>query len=341
LGRNPVLIGRLFIDFIKAMQHRLLTIAIPTFNRPHFLDRQLTWLATSIKGFESECEIIISDDGSTDNTNNIINKWQPVFGNTIFRLNANSQNISPVRNIAHCISLATGKYVWVVGDDDLQEQTLGYVVTNLKDNPELSLLIINYSIYYAPKNKLVCDRYFPIEREQVRSDGKIFLEHLIAWMQAAHGLGFITALIYRTEDVNAAISKWPSSIYYFEAPGYWSGFCGVRGSVKISKDVYLQYNCGMNSMPNDKKWFGHHYSDLPAIYVHLIKAGYNKKLFTNLILKHFKESNLKVILGALRRCPLMSIKIIVSYLALVGVSAWNTIFLRSHMGVNTLKLREN
>ena len=41
---------------------KLLTIAIPTYNRAALLDKQLAWLATAIKGFESECEIIISDN---------------------------------------------------------------------------------------------------------------------------------------------------------------------------------------------------------------------------------------------------------------------------------------
>lgn len=46
--------------------NKLLTIVIPTFNRAILLKQQLTWLAKAIKGFESECEIIISDNCSTD-----------------------------------------------------------------------------------------------------------------------------------------------------------------------------------------------------------------------------------------------------------------------------------
>jgi hypothetical protein len=42
--------------------NKLLTIAIPTYNRADLLDKQLTWLSQGIKGFESECEILVSDN---------------------------------------------------------------------------------------------------------------------------------------------------------------------------------------------------------------------------------------------------------------------------------------
>ena len=54
----------------------LLTIAVPTYNRAELLNKQLAWLAKSIKGYESECEIIISDNCSEDNTQEIVKKWQ-------------------------------------------------------------------------------------------------------------------------------------------------------------------------------------------------------------------------------------------------------------------------
>jgi len=56
--------------------NKLLTIAIPTYNRADLLDKQLTWLSQAIKGFETECEILVSDNCSTDHTQSIINKWR-------------------------------------------------------------------------------------------------------------------------------------------------------------------------------------------------------------------------------------------------------------------------
>lgn len=307
--------------------NKLLTIAIPTFNRPHFLDEQLSWLARAIEGFESDCEIIISDDGSTDNTQDILEKWRSSFSNTTFKLSINSENCGPVKNITQCLKMATSKYVWVVGDDDeLKDTTVAYVLNNLKENPDLGVLILNYSIYYVPVERLVCERYFDIEDERVRSDGKEMLERIVEEKKAANGIGFITTLVFRTDLVQQSIERWSDSASNFEAPVYWTGFCGLHGSVKISKDIYVQYNCGMNSKPTDKQWFRHNYFDLPTVYVKLAQIGYSEKLFRELILTHFKQSNLRVILGSLRRWPIMTVNTMVPYLGVVGVSTWKSLF---------------
>lgn len=58
---------------------KLLTICIPTYNRSQLLDKQLNWLAQEIVGIESNYEIIISDNCSTDRTQDIIPKWQDIL----------------------------------------------------------------------------------------------------------------------------------------------------------------------------------------------------------------------------------------------------------------------
>jgi glycosyltransferase involved in cell wall biosynthesis len=59
--------------------NKLLTIAIPTYNRADLLDKQLEWLSQAIKGYESECEIFVSDNCSSDHTQEIIQKWQDIL----------------------------------------------------------------------------------------------------------------------------------------------------------------------------------------------------------------------------------------------------------------------
>ncbi len=67
----------------------LLTIAIPSFNRATLLAKQLAWLHQEIKGCESECEILISDNFSTENNQDIIKKGQTIFSETTFKSHRN------------------------------------------------------------------------------------------------------------------------------------------------------------------------------------------------------------------------------------------------------------
>jgi glycosyltransferase involved in cell wall biosynthesis len=62
--------------------NKLLTIGIPRFNHATFLEQQLSCLAKAIKGFKPQCKINISDNSSTYNTQEIINKWQRIFNQT-------------------------------------------------------------------------------------------------------------------------------------------------------------------------------------------------------------------------------------------------------------------
>lgn len=98
--------------------NKLLTIAIPTYNRAELLDRQLAWIAQAIQGFESECEIYVSDNCSTDNTQEIIKKWQTKLNHITFNANKNPENLGVMPNIINCLKSAKTKYVWAIGDDD-------------------------------------------------------------------------------------------------------------------------------------------------------------------------------------------------------------------------------
>lgn len=301
---------------------KLLTIAIPTYNRAQLLDKQLAWLAQAIKGFESECAVIISDNCSTDNTQEVIKKWQPLFGNTQFNSNRNSENIGVMRNIAYCINAATSKYLWTIGDDDqIQDRTLAYVLKKLKEHPELSLLILNFSCRYEPTNQLIYERCFDIKNEEVCANGKAIFQRCLEENHA--GVGFMTAQVYCTELVQSALQKWSLGLNNMEAQVYWTAFCAAYGSVNVTKDTYVENAFGVSYwMREPKVLLRMQYIDLPRLYVKLMEIGYSNIFCRKLVLKHFTENNWRVFFGALRRWPVLAISIIIPYLALVGASAW-------------------
>ncbi|MBD2774446.1 glycosyltransferase family A protein [Iningainema tapete] len=298
---------------------KLLTIAIPTFNRAKFLEQQLTWLSKAINGFESDCEILISDNCSTDNTQEIIKKWQNIFINTIFKSHINNENIGLMPNLAYCLQAATSKYVWVIGDDDpIQENALADIIYSLKEHSDLSLLILNYSILYVPNNQIVRDRCFDVAQDEIYQNGKAVIEKYLK--QEPTLLAFMTAQVYRTSSAQQALSNWKDSLNNREAQIYWTAFCALQGRVKITKDVYVEYACGMNSVPGPELWFKMRYADLPTVYEKLTAIGYCQIICRKFILQHFAVTNWKVVLGALRQWPFFTIKIIIPYLYLVSVS---------------------
>ena len=302
--------------------HKLLTIAIPTYNRAQLLDKQLAWLAQDIKGFESECEIIISDNGSTDNTQDILEKYQADFSNTTFHSNRNSENLGVMKNVVYCMNTASSKYLWKVGDDDkVRSGTVSYLLKRLKESSELSLLILNYSSSTVTTGELIYERCYAIETEEVRSDGIAVFANCVK--ENVGGVGFISALVCRTEFLQRALTMWPDSLNNMEAQVYWTAVCAASGSVIVTKDTFIDNVFGDSYwMREPKVLLKTQYVDLPTVYLKLLEIGYPKKFCRQMILKHFGENNWRVFLGALRKWPLLAVKVIVFYLSVVYISVW-------------------
>jgi len=96
----------------------LLTIAIPTWNRATYLERNLAQLRSEMQGVSlSAVEVLVSDNCSPDATPSVVAKATQC--GLPMRYVRNAENIGWGRNFAQCFDLARGKYVLLLGDDDL------------------------------------------------------------------------------------------------------------------------------------------------------------------------------------------------------------------------------
>lgn len=95
----------------------LLTIAIPTRNRAGYLRRNLDQLATQLAKVNHPVELLISDNCSTDETPAVIANF--IEMGVPIRYIRNTENIGSDCNIAKCFNEAGGRYVLILGDDDL------------------------------------------------------------------------------------------------------------------------------------------------------------------------------------------------------------------------------
>ncbi len=109
----------------------LLSIAIPTFNRAEWLHLCLTHLLPQLAAVGKLVEVTVYDNASPDNTQEVVQSFVAQgFSLSSFR---NPENIGSDRNIAQCFNLARGRYVLILGDDDVfLDGTLQKIVTLLK-----------------------------------------------------------------------------------------------------------------------------------------------------------------------------------------------------------------
>jgi len=96
---------------------KLFTIAIPTYNRSAYLDLCLSQICKQLPGNEEHIELIVSDNASKDNTEEIIQKH--ISSGRLIHYVKNKENIGADNNIAQAFRLATAKYVLVLSDDDV------------------------------------------------------------------------------------------------------------------------------------------------------------------------------------------------------------------------------
>lgn len=122
-----------------------LTIAIPTYNRA----QDLLLLLQSIQSefplaAEAEIEVLVISNASTDETDEIAARFAP--GIPGFRYVKNDTNIGMVANFVKCLSESSGRYTWMIGDDEfLEPGGLHTVLASIRGYSDKSLYIFNYS----------------------------------------------------------------------------------------------------------------------------------------------------------------------------------------------------
>lgn len=112
----------------------LLTIAIPTWNRAPFLKSTLTQLRREMVNVpHGKVELLVSDNCSPDETASTVE--QAILSGLSIHYTRNKENIGSDANIAQCFNLAQGKYVLILGDDDLfVDGALEILLHRLSDN---------------------------------------------------------------------------------------------------------------------------------------------------------------------------------------------------------------
>lgn len=306
---------------------KLLTIAIPTYNRAKQLDKQLTWLSQAIKGFEDDIEVFVSDNCSTDNTQEVINKWKQNLSNVDFRSARNRENLGVMRNIMNCLNSSTAKYIWTIGDDDpIQNRAIPYVINKFKEYDDVSLLFLNFSgrnqLTGEPEypRTITGNRWFDIENEDGSKDGRAVFEHCM--VKSVGAVIFLSAIIYRRDLVLSGAQNWSAGVNNWMYLAYLAGYCAAEGRTIVTEENYLECIVAVSYWQKDpQSSLLMQYKHVPEVIRKLAESGYSKKFYRTMMVKAIKETNVRVFLGALRRWPAFAIQTLGLFLSFVGKAA--------------------
>lgn len=111
------------------MNRPIVSICIPTFNRPELLREAVQ---SCLNQTFSDIEIVITDNSDNDESKKVIQ----AFGDYRIRYHKNSDNIGGLANSALVLSLAVGKYIkWLMDDDLIKPDFLSLSVEALEKHP--------------------------------------------------------------------------------------------------------------------------------------------------------------------------------------------------------------
>jgi len=206
----------------------LLTIAVTTYNRRKFLE---TTVDRSIKqiidaGLEKEVEILISNDSSTDNTSEFVNKINEKY--TFVRGFNQNKNLGVTKNLEWVVNESKGIYVQLHGDDDLMEEgAIAYFIKIIKEKAPNFILINTTNIHSLDDSN---QKYKFVLENRLKINENIFIDNIETnynklkktnnWLYLTN---FITAVIFKKdlwqrEMKNALKYVRPENVFLWQAP---------------------------------------------------------------------------------------------------------------------------
>lgn len=197
--------------------HPLLSICIPTWNRAKYLDISLNSFIDNLKDVQTgEVELLISDNASTDDTPIVVQKYIDL--GLPISYNRNEENIGAAGNFIKCMQWASGKYIQLLGDDDLLK--CGAINLILKE-----LRRDDYGLVYIHKFSRLGDKNIIYEN---RSD---FLKTISYWIT------FMSGSIFRSDIVDIVDAEKYRNTHLLQVPFYLKSAFSQPRNLIISQDI--------------------------------------------------------------------------------------------------------
>lgn len=196
----------------------LLSLCIPIYNRIAFLERQFERMLEDKELFAEQIQLIISDNCSADNLLSCCDNYQAL--GLHLKYHRQVTNIGPDGNFDWCFHHADGKYVWLLGSDDIPvkgflQKLVNYLSAGDYGLVHLSMRKLNQemTIYHNSDDMAIAVNYW---------------------------ITFMSANIIRTESLNNIdLSEYKDS-FMIQVPAYLNACCSFKENAIIYQDRFFE-----------------------------------------------------------------------------------------------------
>ena len=224
---------------------KLLTFAVPCYNSEAYMEH---CVQTLLEGGE-DVEIILVDDGSTDGTGAIADRYAAEYP-TIVKV-VHQENGGHGEGVNQGLRNASGLYYKVVDSDDwLDEGALQTVLDKLRqfaasDNP-VDLFIANYVYEHVEDNTQKVMRY-----TNVFPQNRVFTWNDIGRFRPSQYL-LMHSVIYRTEMLRACGLELPKHTFYVDNIFVYQPLPSVKSMYYMDVDLYRYFIGRADQSVNEK-----------------------------------------------------------------------------------------
>lgn len=183
----------------------LVSVIVPNYNHEEYLPQRLASIFNqTYKNFE----VILLDDNSTDNSQEILNKYK-YSSQTSHCVYNNVNSGSPFVQWNKGIELAKGKYIWIAESDDYCDKNfLENLVEVHKRNPDVALIYSqSYRVNSLGEIRDIWPNYFtatnpePFKKDFVM-EGNIFIENFLIHKNVIPN---VSSVLFKAEDLRRIV----------------------------------------------------------------------------------------------------------------------------------------
>lgn len=243
------------------MNEYVLSICIPTYNRCNLLKETLDNLVNQIINTIYNVEICISDNCSTDETDELLIEYEKKY--PFIKTNTNQFSCGYDYNLCRVVNMAKGIYIWTLSDDDIVLQnSIDYIARMISEYNDSKASVIFLKPKFVRK-----DEVLTVMKSELYKD-KIFTENIYAnedeaLIQINWLVSFVSTFVLRKEYISDNFSKFFGS-GFIHTPMIMD--CIKKGNVIVTNNIHILCRQNNSGGYNIYKYFGTNFMNIFNYY---------------------------------------------------------------------------